>query len=336
MMISPFELIAYSIMTLLATAEVPGNATGTIPASMYPDIVTQVDRNEILIGDEFNLTVTFTRDPQIEILEKGRTFDLGQFEIKDIQPLENTILEDGRVEETTIYKLSTYFTGEFEIPPLDIRFQTQDGRVGAYQTSPIQIHVRSLTPEESENLDIRDIKEPVVIAGNSRWWIIVVVIALLFAIAALVYWLKNRKQETAVPSEPPLPPHIVAYRALDDLRKRTDLIEEQRYKDFSTLLSEIIRMYIVGRWEIDALDLTSFEIIQRLRQQSLSTDLEPLFVVFFEGCDMIKFAKHQPTNEEIDTYIHNAVRIVDETKIDMEQAEEPTRSNPEAHIAVGE
>ena len=136
----------------------------TVPVDLYPNVEAGVDKNEIYIGDDFKFTVIYTHKPEIAILEKGRNFNLGQFEIKDIQPQPDKILENKDVQETTVYTLSTYFTGDFEIPAIDIRFRTKDGRDGTLKTSPIKIKVKSLTPEKSENLDIRDIKNPLVVS----------------------------------------------------------------------------------------------------------------------------------------------------------------------------
>ncbi|MDX9755525.1 MAG: BatD family protein [bacterium] len=331
-MMQPLAVLAYAIITAATAVDLPMDATQAIPPALYPEVSTSVDRNEILIGDVFELTVTFTRKPEVTILEKGWDFSLGQFEIKDILPQPEKTLPDGRIEQSSRYLLSTYFTGEFEIPALDVKFQTADGAVGSFKTNPIQIKVKSLTPEESENLDIRDIKDPLLISGPSRAWLVAAILAALLAFAGLFYWLWKRKNAPIeAPAQPPLPPHVLAYHKLDALRGRTDLIEQKKYKEFSIELSNIIRVYIQQRWYFDALDMTSDEIQRELAYRRLGDSIEKSFQSFFEACDLIKFAKHQPKGDELNATIDLAVRIVDLTKVEEVSPDSVTASPaPEA------
>lgn len=228
--------------------------------------------------------------------------------------------------------MSTFFTGEFEIPPFAIRYQLPDGSTGEVFTSPILITVRSLTPEEFENLDIRDIKEPVLLRGNSRAWIIYSILGGLIVMAALAYWLwkywKNKGKPAFVP--PPLPAHEQALQALTALRGRTDLIEEQRYKEFSTIVSEIIRKYISHRWAISAMDETTEEVLGELKKLRLSDTVFQSFETFFFECDLMKFAKHTLPQEDLVQLIDLAESIVLETKEPFSQPTEPAAQNEES------
>ncbi len=316
-------LLLYSLVHICAAGPDIGAATGEIQsatqkilASLYPEVETSVDRNEILIGDVFNLSITITHDPSVRILEKGKNFNLGQFEIKDIVPGKVEKLPNGKIHRTDVYKLSTYFTGEFVIPPFDIRFQTEDGRTGSFYTSPITINVRSLTPEESENLDIRDIKNPVLLEGQSRMPYVLAGAGILLLLAVLALWLWRRYKKRGKPVEetPPVPPHEWAYRELQSLRERHDLIEERRYKEFAILLSDIIRIYIQGRWGILAIDYTTEEILNELEDLQMDEEIYGSFQRFFEDCDLIKFAKYETTPEAASQMIDEAENLVDKTK----------------------
>lgn len=338
-MLHPAGYIFCAILTVLSATDTPQNATGTVPASLYPEVETSVDKNEIKIGDLFHLTISFTHRPEVEILEKGHEFELGKFVIRDINPKPEKKLEDGRIRAETVYTLSTYFTGEYEIPALDVRFKTRDGRLGSFKTNPITINVRSLTPAESEELDIRDIKSPILLAGQSRWWIVFTALAAIILLAGFIYWyFFLRKKDQAEPAIPPLPPHELALQRLEELRQRTDLVEEKKYKEFSTRLSEILRVYITQRWFIHAMDLTSHEILAELRPLRLGEDIEAKFQQFFEECDLIKFARHEPQIDELSESIDIAVEIVHATQDRSEDIKklETTKSTGNQPLAVGE
>ncbi|MGC9519088.1 MAG: BatD family protein [Desulfuromonadaceae bacterium] len=305
-----------SFLAYIAVAQTPAGATDTVPAHLIPAIETSVDRNEILIGDVFHLTVAITRDPSVQIIQRETGVDLGQFEIKEIHPQGVEELPDGKVREIMDYQLSTFFTGEFEIPAFDILYQTADGAKGSIRTSPISITVRSLTPEEAEDLDIRDIKEPVLIAGTSRMWIIWTALLSLFAAALAAYGLRRyfKKRQEQKPSAPPLPAHEEAYLALRELRENQEWRQNNDYEYFSMRLSEILRVYIRRRWGIDAIDQTSEEILQAFQTIGMAPGLFQEFEGFFTDCDLMKFAKHELPAEDLNGLIDQAERIVDQTR----------------------
>ncbi len=303
-----------SVMIVLLSGA--SDAQDKIPVSLYPTVDAQVDRNEILIGDVIQLTLTITHDPTVEIVERGKNFNLGQFEIKDILPGETTTLPDGKIQRTDIYKLSTYFTGDFEIPPFDLTFKTADEKTGSFSTSPIKVHVRSLTDEEAEDLDIRDIKKPWLLTGASRLWIVLTAAGglLLILLAAYFLWRYYKTRKVEVLLEPPLPAHERAYKSLEALRERTDLIEGRQFKLFSILVSEILRVYIHQRWGIMAMDFTTEEIMDSLNELDLNPPIRDRFQEFFDGCDLMKFAKHEPADTIFENLIDIAKHIVDDTR----------------------
>ncbi|RJP34398.1 MAG: hypothetical protein C4527_02390 [Candidatus Omnitrophota bacterium] len=310
------KLLIFSLFLIWAANAVIPDATDTIPAALHPEIETGVDRNEILIGDVFNLSIVVTHDPSVQIVERGQDFDLGQFEIKTITPGNEERLPNGKIRKEIVYKLSTYFTGEFIVPPFDLTFQTEDGKTGTFRTSPIHITVRSLTPEESENLDIRDIKPQELLAGESRLPYVLAAAALLLIGLVTAYWLwrRYRKKQTVAPAQPPLPPHERAYRELADLRNRTDLIAERKFKEFAIRVSDIVRIYVQGRWGILAIDYTTEEILDEIDGLVLDGAVFKTFETFFSDCDLMKFAKHEPARDEATQLIDAAERIVDATK----------------------
>ncbi|MBN2330024.1 MAG: hypothetical protein JXR73_22985 [Candidatus Omnitrophica bacterium] len=336
--------LLFSFLTYMAIAQAPADATATVPAQLTPAIETSVDRNEILIGDVFHLTVAITRDPSVQIVQRETGVDLGQFEIKEINPQGVEDLPDGKVRETIDYQLSTFFTGDFEIPAFDILYQTADGARGSIRTSPIKITVRSLTPEEAEDLDIRDIKEPVLLSGSSRMWIIWTVLLSLLAAALAAYGLRRyfKRRQSEAPGEPPLPAHEEAYLALRELRENQEWRHNNDYEYFSTRLSEILRVYIGRRWGFNAIDQTTEEILDEFRTIGMDSGLFQEFEDFFTDCDLMKFAKHELPADELDGLIDRAERIVDQTReqpaveIESDANNDKTEESQEEVQPVGE
>ena len=307
-----------------------------IPPDLQPSIETSVDRNEITIGDDILYTVTITYDPSVSIEASSPGMELGKFEIKDIR-IGEPERHGGRLIREDQYVLSTYFTGDYTIPPLKVRFRAPSGEVGEVETDAIDIHVRSLTPEESENLTIRDIKDPVLVEGHSRWPVILAVAAAVLLIAAVIMWFVflRRRTEVAVSLEPPLPPDERALIALNALRNDETLLAERRYKEFSTRLSEILRVYIHGRWGILAMDRTSHEISKELTDIGIPKSIREDLSHVFTACDLMKFAKQEI--EDAHNLIDESVAIVQKSReaSSVEQPpEQPSTPAPSAEVEV--
>ena len=283
-----------------------------IPAELYPSIETTVDKNEITIGDDILCTVKITYDPSVTIEASTPGMELGQFEIKDVRI--GTPERDGnRMVRKDVYVLSTYFTGDYTFPPITVKFRTQSGEMGEVKTDAIDIHVRELTSEESENLTIRDIKPPVSVVGRSRWPLVSGIAAGVLLITAGIVWFffLRREDEVEVALEPPLPPHERALMALQALREKRELLANKQYKEFSTRLSEILRVYMHGRWSIAAMDMTTEEILTKLREQGISPAMLDHFKEIFSSCDLMKFARQEPDVAKAIGLIDLAVHVVE-------------------------
>lgn len=309
-----FPLVPWIVVPLLCLV---GHAQ-EIPPELQPSIETAVDLNEITIGDDIAYTVTIRYDPTITIEASTPGMELGQFEIKEVS-IGTPERQGGRMVRTDHYILSTYFTGDYTIPPLTVRFRTPSGEVGELSTDFIDIHVRSLTPEESEELTIRDIKSPTPVKGKSRWGIIGLIGIVVLLLVLVLVWLffLRRREEVTVTLEPPLPAHERALVALASLRGNESLLTERRFKEFSTRLTKILRVYIHDRWGIVALDRTTDEILSQLRGEGIARGVSDRFLEVFSACDLMKFARHEIDRESALRLIDRAVWIVEETRRDI-------------------
>lgn len=155
--------------------------------------------------------------------------------------------------------------------------------------------------------DIRDIKDPVQIGGGLWWlWILIAVAAL----AALVWWLKKRTKKPAMDPALLIPPHR---RAKERLRAATELISDP-YR-FCSLVSDVTRTYLEERFNLHAPDRTTEEFLAEQRERStLAPEHKALLEGFLTQCDLVKFARHEPTEPELRALLESALRLIDETQ----------------------
>jgi len=157
--------------------------------------------------------------------------------------------------------------------------------------------------------DIRDIKPPVVIPSGLEWlwWTLggLVVLTLLF-----LAWRYVQKRMTHASVAPPVPAHI---RARKRLEEALALISQP--KPFCILVSDTVRFYLEERFDFRAPERTTGEFLRELNATDLlSAAQKESLGAFLESCDLVKFAKYEPTATELRGLHDSAVKLVEETE----------------------
>ena len=157
--------------------------------------------------------------------------------------------------------------------------------------------------------DIHDIKPPIDIPNPWMWlWLTLGALAFL-AIVSLVVWLWMRAR-ARVPLVPPIPPHIRAKQALE---KALELIAQP--KEFCVAVSDTVRHYLEERFNFHAPERTTEEFLRELGETNLLTDDQKESLGgFLESCDLVKFAKYEPGENELRELHSSAIRLVEETE----------------------
>ncbi|MFH0732366.1 MAG: hypothetical protein V2A72_05545 [Candidatus Omnitrophota bacterium] len=168
--------------------------------------------------------------------------------------------------------------------------------------------------------DIKDIKPPILRHPASlpkNYFLLFVVAALLLAaILLFMRYLRKRKLKAQTQNSVQIkrPAHEIAYEALQALKLK-NLPGQGRIKEYYIELSWIARIYIENRFNIRAPEMTTEEFLFFLRESEvLSGAHKNLLKEFLTLCDIVKFAKYAPLQNQIDDSFDAAKRLVDETK----------------------
>jgi outer membrane lipopolysaccharide assembly protein LptE/RlpB len=161
------------------------------------------------------------------------------------------------------------------------------------------------------NTDLPDFRGPEALARRRRnLFISLAVLALLLAFLAAWFWhLRNR------PKPPPPPPvwHRIALREMDELQA-TDIWQQPDVDASAVALSDILRRYIEGRFEIHAPERTTEEFLLEVQDRAPWPEEEQTGLrEFFEATDRIKFAGDRPGRERLDALMEAARRFVTAT-----------------------
>jgi hypothetical protein len=157
--------------------------------------------------------------------------------------------------------------------------------------------------------DIRDIKPPIDIPSGLEWlWLTLAVLAVIAL--SLLAWSLWKKSRLRAALEPVIPAHI---RAKAALQKALELIGQP--KEFCILVSDTVRRYLEERFAFHAPERTTEEFLRELSETNLlSADQKESLGRFLENCDLVKFAKYEPGENELRELHSSAVRLVEETE----------------------
>jgi hypothetical protein len=138
----------------------------------------------------------------------------------------------------------------------------------------------------------------------------------------LLAWRYFLKRITQVSITPPVPAHI---RAKQKLQEALALISQP--KEFCILVSDTIRFYLEERFDFRAPERTTEEFLRELNATDLlSPEQKESLGKFLGSCDLVKFAKYEPRENELRELHGAAVKLVEETepRETKEESEQPT------------
>ena len=118
------------------------------------------------------------------------------------------------------------------------------------------------------------------------------------------------------------PAYIVALKKLDKFRGNK-LWAPEKQKQFYSGITDVLREYIVARFGIGAMEMTTAEIFEGLKDKDIPQRLMEETRGLFLMSDLVKFAKMTVTDEDNVKAVPTAVRFVTSTwKYEEEESSE--------------
>jgi len=302
----------------------------TLAAAQAPRVRTALDTTLVSVGDRLQLTVTVEHAPGQTVVWPD-SLSLDPFEILGAEALAPTEV-GGRVVSGVRLTLTVFELGDLEVPAFELAVQGQDGASTVVPTDAFGVTVQSVGLDEGG--DIRAIRGPLGIPIGVIY--VLPCLLLLLALAGLAYWLWRRSRRDDSPDRRsviiPRLPHEEAYEALDKL-EASNLLQEGEIKQYHIEVSEIVRTYIEGRFDVYALEMTTGEVMDDLRTSGIDADAHYAFEAFLNRCDMVKFAKLRPTPDACRQKVAAARELVDLTRPQvMDLAEKTAKETTEEAV----
>ena len=175
-------------------------------------------------------------------------------------------------------------------------------------TNPALVIPAQSSATNAADLTLHDIKAPIDIPNPWLWlwW----AIGILLFCAAVYFWRRWLKKKAEPIPARVIPPHE---RARKRLEQALQLISDA--VPFTVLVSDTIRVYLEERFNFHAPERTTEEFLYELQNtERLTPDQKQTLGDFLARCDLVKFARYEPTEDELRELYDSAVRLVDETE----------------------
>lgn len=216
---------------------------------------------------------------------------------------------------TQQFMVTSFDTAFYFIPPFEVLVDSQ-----VCVSKPLALKVLTFEIDTTDVAAIFPIKgiveRPIQLADI---WPALLALLLIIAAGVLVPYLLIRYSDDKpilrrVTIAPKLPPHQVALKEMERIKEEKSWLRED-VKSYYTELTDALRVYMQERFEFNAMEMTSDEIIDKLNEQPDKDWIGELRELFTMS-DLVKFAKYKPLINENDMNLINAIDFINKTKME--------------------
>lgn len=286
-----------------------------------------LDSNKIRIGEQTKLDIYVSYDANAakNLKIDWPSFEdtiTGKVEIVSKTAIDSTIPDKTNpsiIQQHQQFIISAFDSGYFAIPPF--KFFVNGDTTNPVLTETLLLEVKTV-PTDTTDATVKDIKPPYAEPFDWKWYLPMVywgaaAILLVAIIVFIILKLTRKKPQAIVEQKPDVPPHVLALAQLEKVKEEA-VWKEGKTKEYYSAISDSVRLYIEGRFGIQALELTTDEIVRAFKSQvvdPLSKEkLQQLLVL----ADFVKFAKQIPIEQEHAIALQNAFDFVNGTKREEE------------------
>ena len=301
----------YLLSTLLAVSMTSMAAPTTFKAKL--------DSASLLMGKQVAMQIEIVQDSNVKgyiPINDGDTLT-DKVEIVGWRKSDTTDLGNNRIQINKELILQSFDSGLYTLPPI-LYVVGKD----TFKTNKLTLKVVPVQVDSLKNIhDYKTVQEP-----NTKWtdylpdfitdywWAILIFI--LLVLAGIYMYIRHQQGKSLLPpilpKKPLLPPYEEAMGALADL-KAASLWQSGHEKEYYTQLTDIVRRYICRRFEVNAMEMTSSQLLSVLTMEEAKPVKDELRKIL-EVSDFVKFAKMRPLADENEQAFASAVKFIEDTK----------------------
>lgn len=278
-------------------------------------VSSQLDSASIQIGEQarLRLSVAQPTNLQVSIPILSDTITKG-IEIVEMVKADTISLSDSRIQVNYDYLITSFDSGFYFIPSY-----TYAAAGDTLQTAPLGLSVTTVTvnPETDDVKAIKPIMDAPFYWSELFTWVgyflLAFLVVSLIIFVLLKYVFKKKVPFIDQTSQPVIPPHIVALEKLEEIKVQK-IWQCGDIKVFYTQVTDVLRVYLEGRFGINAMELTSDEIMALVKKEPGLNEVRAALKDLLTLADLVKFAKMVPLENENERSLLTAFDVVDKTK----------------------
>ena len=245
---------------------------------------------------------------------------ISRSEIKE-QPIDNS----SDILLTQHLTLTSFDTGYVEIPSIGIKYYKSAKDTSVYTSYTDYMHVYVEAAAIDTTMAYRPIKTPIKqnITFEETVPFVGGGIILAGLVLLIIYIVRRLRKKTNIEEEevkPQIPAIVTAREKMAQL-KEANLWQSGKYKDYYTDLTGIAREYLEGQFNIDAIEMTSDEILDEVRKIQLDNLIFSKLQNTLITSDLVKFAKATPSPTENENAFKDINSFIEESFVFHQEQE---------------
>ena len=300
-------------------------------------VTASVDSTKILIGgrSHYFITVYAPKGTKISFPEFNNKKEI----VSDVEVLSaksDTADANSKVRIRRIYTITAWDAKRYTIPAQKV---IVGGATKTTGNVTLDVQAVPIDTVKSTPMPPDDIQK---VPFSWREWVpVILVIVLALILICFVFYLYrilcHKKNGRASKKTRAQSYYEQAKHDLSEIAANKMLYAEQ--KAYYTDVTNVLRKYISQRYNINALEMTSHEILESMKDVCDVSELK----VVFNTADLVKFAKYSTDANDMTYYLDSIVHFIDSTKVEeaKDVVEEPkenisdTRSRKIIKLAIG-
>jgi hypothetical protein len=301
MMLRPLRLLCANTAVFLALF-----AADSTAIILYPPSLTQ---DSVMVGDRIGVRISIIVPVGAVVSGPEDDADFGKFIVK-----ERSVDKSGRPSSDSLsfnYLLTTYTAEPCTIPALSFVVIGSDSAADTVATEPLPL--KTILLVSSDTADLKDLRPQQKTGKRS---LLPVYILMAAAVGAALFWFLRRfikKIARPEAAPPPKPPYEEAMDAFKELEAKQYLLKGM-IREYVFELSEILKRYAGRRFEVNALDFTTEEMLEWLEKAPVDKSLRRSTEWFFVETEPVKFAKQIPEKDTVRRFGEEALSFIEKTR----------------------
>ncbi len=287
----------------------------------------RTDVDTIVVGQPFDyqLSLTIPKDYFVEWKQFGDTLSKS-IDVINIEDVKTTAINNSdNVIMTQNLTLTSFDTGYVYVPEIAITYSKslQDSIRYTLRTDEKELYVTTVAVDTTEAFrPIKGVMRQGLTAKELFPWIAIVII-IAGVVYLIIYLKKHKKTKDVVVEEKKKPtiPAIITARAKLAEMKDNEVWNTPQTKDYYTDLTDIAREYLEGQFEIDAIEMTTDEIMEAINRLDLNNLTKSKLQDTLTTADLVKFAKANPSAEQNKQSFSDINNFVEDSYIYFQEEE---------------